>query len=97
MTGAGFKGTTVSPTSLVHLPPPCAECVVGGLWSAVRVGRDFLKEHLCVPEGAVSRCPESLCIVNELIADSASLVDSRSNALGLLTPALFFLSVTSHW
>lgn len=48
MAGAGFQGTAVSPLSLVHLPPPLAECVVGGLRSGVKVSRDFSKEHMCV-------------------------------------------------
>lgn len=67
--------------TLVHLPPPSAECVVGGLWSAVRVSRDFLKEHLCVQEGVARGCLGALCVIYELIADSASLGDSRSNTL----------------
>lgn len=31
--GAGFKGGSVSPLSLVHLSPQAAERVVGRLWS----------------------------------------------------------------
>lgn len=52
---AAFRGTTVSPLSLVHLPPPLAECVVGRLWSGVRAGRNFLKKHLCICSASAGR------------------------------------------
>lgn len=81
VTGAGLKGTTVSPTSLVHLAPPLAECVVGGLWSGVRVSRHFLKEH-GVSAGwcreAVRSTSGVVCGVEEPTADGASLTHNRS-------------------
>lgn len=52
---AGFKRTSVTPQSVGHLPSPLAECVVGGLWSAVRASRAVLKEDLCVSHGWPAR------------------------------------------
>lgn len=99
--GAGFQGTAPSVPSLVHLPPPLAECVVGGPWSGGKVSRDFSKEHLCVRPLVLGGCDggasgPSLCSQRARCKQCFPSRQQKQRFPGTDLPRLV-LSVTCHW
>ena len=101
MAGAGFQGTCESPVS-----GPLASCLYlsvwledcGLEWKWVETSqRNTCAFSRLVLGGCDGACLGHLSVVNELTANSASLLDNRSSAFLGLTFRLFFLSVTWRW